>query len=104
MGRRLATRSVHMNILGLNSGIRRKPRMVAGLLVVADSRLNPDMIVAHSFVTSGRYRNEPLLRHDCQLAGVGADESGQLFPCVGKHEYIHGFGEKDDPFWVLGHR
>jgi hypothetical protein len=74
----------------------------------------PDEIVEHHFFTKGQYleemspefrSNSPraplhgsdydylLFRRYCRLAGVGKDESGQRWPCVGTEECIEGIGD-----------
>jgi hypothetical protein len=80
MARRLATRSVHITDSWPDEQHSKEAKdLVAGLLAVADGRLNPDMTVTHSFVTSGRYRIESLLRHDCQLEGAGETKAANGF-------------------------
>ena len=92
-------------------------RLVANLLVEPQSRSTPDELVGHPFLTEGRYlekicpdtrfaapcnprhgrdRDLLLFQQYCKLAGVGKEENGQHWPCVGTEECINSIGDSSE--------
>jgi hypothetical protein len=68
--------------------------LIERLLVVAKSRPTPDDIVEDPFFTSQELGTQNLHRENCELAGIGRNEMGDLFPCAGRRERLPG------SFWV----
>jgi hypothetical protein len=65
--------------------------LVRRLLVDPRSRPTPDTIVGDPFFTSQELRAQRLHRENCELAGVGGNEMGDFFPCVGRRELRYSF-------------
>jgi hypothetical protein len=57
--------------------------LVRKLLVSPGSRPMPDNIVDDDFFTDDEPGTQNLHRETCRLAGIGKDEAGTFFPCVG---------------------
>lgn len=36
----------------------------------------------------------------CQLAGIGSEENGQFWPCVGKEECLNGIGDRREGIFM----
>lgn len=64
--------------------------LVERLLVGPEIRPTPDDIVEDSLFTSQDHDTQLLYRTYCRLAGVGKNETGHLFPSVGRKEWLHG--------------
>jgi hypothetical protein len=97
--------------------------LVEALLSKASTRPRPDEIVDYSFLTRGPYLEKMcssfratapgspthgldydavLYRRYCQRAGVGKDDDGQYWPCVGSEECVNSIRDLKEGPWSLG--
>lgn len=65
--------------------------LVRKLLVSPGSRPMPDDIVDDDFFTDDEPGTQILHRETCRLAGIGRDETGNFFPCVGTGGVLSSF-------------
>jgi hypothetical protein len=106
------------NLDQLSEGAR---NLVGSLLVQASDRLPLDKIVRHPFIANGSYlekisstfwtsapirprhgpvRDAAIFQHYCQLAGIGTDDNGDFWPCVGKEEYANAIRNQREGIWT----
>lgn len=93
-------------------------RLVGALLVHASDRVGPDEIVKYPFIANGSYlentspterRHEPLrdaklFQRNCQQAGVGTDDNGDPWPCVGTTECMNALSDPNESMFNIGIR
>lgn len=100
-------------------------RLVGALLVHASDRVGPDQIVKYPFISNGSYlenvspthlieapverRHGPLwdaklFQCNCQLAGVGTDDNGNPWRCVGTKEGMNTLRDRKESIFDIGFR